>query len=248
MRITTTSASKGVTAIFVALLASLVAHSPRAFAQTKNTQAGSNSEKPNFAPTEQCIDKVIADRLAVKRKRRGSIDRLFVKQARHEFSLGGGYYVSDLFSGTYALSGSYTFHMTESTAVEIGAAYTHANAEVIRAIEDRRGTVLEDDYSTVRFVESLLLWTPVYGKLRLGGSIARFDLHLDLGVGVVDSATSRGAAGVAGLGSKLFIGEAVALRIDLRNHVFRQELLDEKFLVNDLSLMAGFSLFLPFSN
>src|SRR5690606_2018742 len=152
-------------------------------------------------------------------------------------------YASDLFSGTYQLNGSYTFHMTESTAVEIGAAYTHANADVIRAIEDERGMVLDDDYATVRFVESLLLWTPVYGKMRLGGSIVRVDLRLDMGVGVVDSATRRGAAGVAGLGSKVFIGEAFAFRIDLRDHVFRQELLDQKFLVNDLSLTAGFSLF-----
>ncbi len=210
--------------------------------------AHGQKEPIDFGPTEQCIDKAIADRLAVKRKRRGSVDRLVVKQARHEFSFGGGYYVSDLFSGTYALTGSYTYHMTESTAVEIGGAFTHANADVIRAIEDERGTVLEDDYAQVRFVESLLLWTPVYGKLRLGGTIARFDLHLDMGVGVVDSATSRGVAGVAGLGTKLFLGEALALRIDLRNHVFRQELLDEDFLVNDLSITAGLSVFLPFSN
>lgn len=204
--------------------------------------------KIDLGPTEQCIDKAIADRLAVKRKRRGSVDRLFVKQARHEFSLGGGYYVSDLFSGTYTLNGSYTFHMTETTAVEIGGAFTHANADIIRAIEDQRGVVLEDDFGDVRFVESLLLWTPVYGKLRLGGSVVRFDLHIDAGVGVVDSATSRGAAGVGGVGTKFFVGEALALRIDLRNHVFQQELLDENFLVNDLSLTAGLSVFLPFSN
>ena len=215
---------------------------------TSSAQANEEEDAIDFSPTEQCIDKAIANRLAVKRKRRGTVDRLVVKQARHEFSFGGGYYVSDLFSGTYSLVGSYTFHMTESTAVEIGGAFTHANADVIRAIEDERGTVLEDDYAQVRFIESLLLWTPVYGKLRLGGTIARFDLHLDMGVGVVDSATSRGAAGVAGLGSKLFLGEAVALRLDLRNHVFRQELLDENFLVNDLSLTAGLSVFLPFSN
>ncbi len=234
-----TLGSRSIAAVF-ALAACLT--SAEAFAEDAKEAAST------FGPTEQCIDKAIANRLAVKRKRRGTVDRLVVKQARHEFSFGGGYYVSDLFSGTYTLNGSYTFHMTESTAVEIGGAFTHANADVIRAIEDERGTVLEDNYAQVRFVESLLLWTPVYGKLRLGGTIARFDLHIDMGVGVVDSATSRGAAGVAGLGSKLFLGEAVALRVDLRNHVFRQELLDENFLVNDLSLTAGLSVFLPFSN
>jgi outer membrane beta-barrel protein len=217
-------------------------------ADSDSSDAAAAKATTDLAPTEQCIDKAIADRLAVKRKRRGSVERLVVKQARHEFSMGGGYYVSDLFSSTYVLNGSYTFHMTESTAVEIGGAFTHANAEVIRAIEDERGTVLEDNYAKVRFVESLLLWTPVYGKLRIGGTIARFDLHVDAGVGVVDSSTSRGAAGVAGLGSKLFLGEALAFRIDLRNHVFRQELLAESFLVNDLSLTAGLSLFLPFTN
>ena len=65
-----------------------------------------------------CIDQEIADRLAIKRKRRGAVDRLFVKQGRHELSVGGGYYASDLLSGTYLVGGSYTYHMTDETAVE----------------------------------------------------------------------------------------------------------------------------------
>ena len=36
--------------------------------------------------TAMCIDQEIADRLAIKRKRRGAVDRLFVKQRRHEIS------------------------------------------------------------------------------------------------------------------------------------------------------------------
>lgn len=198
--------------------------------------------------TEICIDKEIADRLAVKRKRRGAVDRLFVKQGRHELSAGGGYYASDLLSGTYILTGSYTYHMTDQTAVEFGAAYTHANADVIRALEDDRGELLEETYARMIFGESLLVWSPVYGKLRLGGSIVHFDIHADIGVGVIDSKTSRGAAGVVGFGFKLFIGEAAAFRIDARNRTFRQELLDERFLVNDSAVTASLSLFLPFHN
>jgi outer membrane beta-barrel protein len=200
------------------------------------------------ATTGMCIDQEIADRLAVKRKRRGAVDRLFVKQQRHEMTLSGGYYSSDLFSGTWMVGGSYTFHMTEQTAVEFGGAWTHANADVVRAIEEQRGEVLKDDYSRLLFAESLLVWSPVYGKLRLGGSIVHFDLHVDVGVGVVDSETSRGASGVAGVGMKIFAGNAVAFRIDARDRVFRQELLDERFLVNDAAITAGVSLFLPFGN
>jgi outer membrane beta-barrel protein len=217
--------------------------------KTPKTAAARTEEKTVLERTTgMCIDQEIADRLAIKRKRRGAVDRLFVKQGRHELSIGGGYYASDLLSGTWLVGGSYTFHMTDETAVEFGGAWTHANADIIRALEDGRATVLEDPYARMIFGESLLVWSPVYGKLRLGGSIVHFDLHADIGVGVIDSKTSRGAAGVMGFGIKLFMGQAAAFRIDARNRTFRQELLDERFLVNDTAITASLSLFLPFSN
>ena len=138
--------------------------------------------------------------------------------------------------------------MTDETAVEFAGWWTHANADLIRALEDKRGVVLTETYARMIFAESLLVWSPVYGKLRLGGSIVHFDLHADVGVGVIDSKTSRGAAGVVGFGIRLFAGQAVAFRIDARNRTFRQDLLDERFLVNDVALTAGLSLFLPFHN
>ncbi|HET7501056.1 MAG TPA: outer membrane beta-barrel domain-containing protein [Kofleriaceae bacterium] len=204
--------------------------------------------EPAPGTTAMCIDQEIADRLAIKRKRRGAVDRLFVKQGRHELSAGGGYYASDLLSGTYIVGASYTYHMTDETAVEFAGWWTHANADIIRALEDKRGTVIADTYDREIFAESLLVWSPVYGKLRLGGSIVHFDLHAEAGVGVIDSGTSRGAAGVLGFGMKLFMGQAIAFRIDARNRTFRQELLDERFLVNDSAVTASMSLFLPFHN
>ncbi len=251
-RLVATSGSAALVAAVVTLWGSGAAASPgaqQAAQAAAPTAAAAAAATPSTARvTGVCIDQEIADRLAVKRKRRKVVDRLFVKQARHELSLIGGYYVSDLFSSTYAVGGSYTYHMTENTAVELNASITHADAELVRALEGERDTVVDDDFAQVRFLESLLLWTPVYGKLRLGGSVSRFDIHLDAGVGVVDSQTSRGAAGVGGIGFKLFIGRALAVRIDARDHVFRQELLDERFLVNDLSLTLGLSLFLPLRN
>ena len=221
-----------------------------AYADDKKQVAAKEDEEEKIVPrtTEMCIDQEIADRLAIKRKRRGAVDRLFVKQGRHELTAGGGYYASDLLSGTWITTGSYTYHMTDETAVEFGGAYTHANADIIRALEDKRGVVLTETYARMIFAESLLVWSPVYGKLRLGGSVVHFDLHADIGVGVIDSKTSRGAAGVLGFGMRLFMGKAAAFRIDARNRTFRQELLDERFLVNDSAVTASLSLFLPFSN
>ncbi len=210
--------------------------------------AKKSDAEPEPGSTSMCIDQEIADRLAVKRKRRGAVDRLFVKQHRHEITAGGGYYASDLLSGTYLVGGSYTYHMTDETAVEFAGWWTHANADIIRALEDKRGVVLTDTYARMIFAESLLNWSPVYGKLRLGGTIVHFDLHADIGVGVIDSKTSRGASGVIGFGIRLFMGQAFAFRVDARNRTFRQELLDERFLVNDSAVTASLSVFLPFHN
>ena len=46
---------------------------------------------------QECIDEEAAARLSVKRKRRGRVPRVFVKAQRHELSLLGGWFVSDLF-------------------------------------------------------------------------------------------------------------------------------------------------------
>ncbi len=202
-------------------------------------------EQRNGSLGATCVDKEIADRLAVKRRRRGADPRWFVKAQRHELSATGGYFVSDLFSATYIVGGAYTFHMTEDTAVEASFSVTHADAELARAIEDNRAQVVKDVYSRQLFASSLLLFYPAHGKMRIGGSIVHFDVHFDLGVGVVDSSTSRGAAGVGGVGLKFFMGKAWAFRIDARDHVYRQDLLDAKFLVNDVAVTAGLSLFLP---
>ncbi len=236
-------------ASLIACLVVLAASSARADDDdAKPTKVAKADEAPAPRTTEACIDQEIADRLAIKRKRRGAVDRLFVKQGRHELTAGGGYYASDLLSGTYLVGGSYTYHMTDETAVEFAGWWTHANADVIRALEDKRGVVLTDTYARMIFGESLLVWSPVYGKLRLGGSTVHFDLHADAGVGVIDSKTSRGAAGVVGFGIKLFWGQAVAFRIDARNRTFRQDLLEQRFLVNDAAITAALSLFLPFGN
>jgi hypothetical protein len=114
----------------ITIVAPAVAHA--------DTRTAAKDEPAELRTTEMCIDQEIADRLAIKRKRRGAVDRLFVKQGRHELTAGGGYYASDLLSGTYLVGGSYTFHMTDETAVEFAGWWTHANADVIRALEETR--------------------------------------------------------------------------------------------------------------
>ena len=197
------------------------------------------------ARAQECIDPEAAARLSVKRKRRGRVPRVFVKAQRHELSLLGGWFVSDLFSGSWRAGAAYTYHMTEDAAIEATYLRTTNDAELARAIEDGRAQLIKDLHAPISFASSTLLWYPLHGKLRAGGSVIYFDTHLDLGVGAVDSPTSRGALGIGGLGFKLYWGKAVAIRFDARDYVYRQELLDSKFIVNDVSVTLGLSMFLP---
>ncbi len=181
----------------------LLAASANAAAQDRSTPdaeaTASNGE--GLDGPSMCVDQEIANRLAVKRKRRQNVDRLFVKQARHELSVVGGYYASDLYSATYIVGGAYTYHMTDDVGVEFSGAYTRSNADIIRTLEDDRGVTIEEEADDVIMAEALLVWSPIYGKVRLGGSVMRFDMHFDAGVGVVDADTSRGISGVGGVQS-----------------------------------------------
>jgi outer membrane beta-barrel protein len=195
---------------------------------------------------DACIDENVRADLFAKRKRRDVRDRLFQQTNRHELTILGGYYVSDLFDGTYVLGGSYAYHMTEDLAVEASGAWTRISSAgspelerlfVLLGTRNRRELLFDAD----------LVWDPAHGKLRLGGAIQHFDLYIAAGAGVIDSVLSSDIAGNAALGLKFFLGRAMAFRIDVRNYVYRQQLLARKEWVNDVTATMGFSVFLPVS-
>ena len=57
---------------------------------------------------------------------------------------------------------------------------------------------------------------------------------------MVDSVLSSDIAGNGGFGLKFFLGQAFAFRIDVRDHVFRQQLLAQKMCQRHLDHDAGF--------
>lgn len=198
------------------------------------------------AETGSCIDEEIKADLDAKRRRRGVKDRLYQKTNRHELSLRGGYYVSDAFEGTYVAGGAYTYHLTEEFAVEASGAYTRITSGVGSELE-RKFTVLGSGNRDALLFATNLVFAPIYAKFQSGDAIARFDVLFTAGAGVVDSALSSGVAGNAGIGFVFFAGRAVAFRLDVRDWVYRQQLLARKVLVNDVMVTLGVSVFLPFA-
>jgi outer membrane beta-barrel protein len=193
-----------------------------------------------------CVDPEIKADLEAKRRRRSVKDRLVQKTNRHELGLRGGQYVSDLFDATTVVGAYYAYHLTEDFAVEASGAYTRVTSTGEPELE-RVFSVLGDPNRRAMLFFANLEWAPLHGKLQTGGSLVHFDLYLTAGAGVVDSVLSSGVAGDAGLGFMVFLGRAVALRFEVRDHVYRQQLLTRKMLVNDVAATVGLSVLLPFA-
>jgi outer membrane beta-barrel protein len=201
---------------------------------------------PSQGPDQKdaCIDENIKADLFAKRKMRTTRDRLFQQTNRHELTIQGGYYVSDLFDGTYTYGGAYTYHMTEDLAVEASGNYTRISSSGGPELERTFAVLMNKPRRQLGF-DANLVYVLAHAKMRLGGGISHLDLYVTLGGGVVDSVLSSDLAGNGGMGMKFFIGHAFAIRVDVRDHVFREQLLAEQELVNDLTATLGFSLYLP---
>lgn len=195
----------------------------------------------------QCIDEAIRDELNARRRYRGVRERLFQKAGRHELSVMGGVYSADLLSSHWMVQGAYTFHVTEELGLEASFAYTRADSEIVRIIENDRGITLLREEAPVFVYQAHLLWSIAYGKLRwFGGSITRFDFHLALGGGITDNQSARGLTFSGGLGFKFYLTDWLALRLDVRDQVLQQEVLGESVIVNNVAATLGLSVFFPF--
>jgi outer membrane beta-barrel protein len=193
-----------------------------------------------------CVDEKLKQELIAKKRGRRTDQRDFVKSARHELTLQGGYYVADLLDGTYIVGAAYTYHLSEDVGIEASFGFSQFRSSVASRLEQDHGVTVLPKVDRVYLAFTDLVWAPIHGKMRLfADSIVHFDIHGAVGVGVIDNATSLGAAGQFGVGIKLLLGKSWALRLDVRDHLYRQQVLQVSQYVQDFSLTMGVSVFVP---
>ena len=193
-----------------------------------------------------CIDEKEKARLIAKKRGRRASEREFVKQARHELTFQGGYYVSDLLDGTFVVGGAYTYHITEDIGVEASFGWSRVRSSIAQRLEQDRAVTVLPKEDRVFLIFTDLVWSPIHGKFRLfADSIVHFDIYGAAGVGVIDNSTSFGAAGQLGLGARVWLSPSWAIRLDVRDQLYRQQILSNNQFVQDISLTLGVSVFLP---
>lgn len=195
--------------------------------------------------TAVCLDEEVRADLDAKRRRRSVKERLVQTTNRHELVVRGGHYVSDLFDATWMAGAAYSYHLTEDFAVEASAGWTRIETAAGAQLE-RRFALLEGRERRALLFASNLVYAPIHAKLQAGATLVHFDVAFTAGAGVVDSALSSGIAGNAGIGFSFFVGRAMTVRLDIRDYVYRQQLLSEKLLVNDVAATLGIGVLFPF--
>lgn len=202
----------------------------------------------------QCVDEALKQQLIGERAYRGVVPRLIKKALRHELSVLGGWYAGDIADGAPLYGGAYTFHFTEDLALEASYLRTRQSFALLEAIDQRQQgliDIVEAEDNPIQLFLGHLVWSLAYGKVRwMGGAIGRYDFSVALGGGATVEPGDLGVTGSAGFGFKFYFNEWLALRLDARDIIHSQQRvqLGVDRVVNDITVMGGLSLFIPFSS
>jgi outer membrane beta-barrel protein len=202
----------------------------------------------------QCVDEALKQQLIGQRAYRGVVPRLIKKALRHEISPMAGWYAGDVSDGAFIWGGAYTFHFTEDLGLEASYLRTRQHYALLEAINQRQQSlirIVESEDNPIQFFLGNLVWSLAYGKVRwLGGAIGRFDFDIALGGGATVEPGDLGLTGAFGFGMKFYFTEWLALRLDTKDIVHNQQRvqLGVDKVVNDITVLGGLSLFIPFSS
>ncbi len=210
---------------------------------------GETPTKPAAAATEQPAE--IQDRIkAVPRK-------AVLKQKRFELAAFFTLSLNDAFWQHLATSGSVIFYPHDSFAVGAGVDWIYAhvatsNLDVVRqsltAVPPLPGLPMQ---STWLLTHVDLYWIPIHGKLSLfNRSIVHFDLYGTAGIGFATAFGERQPVVInAGVGQRLFVSDWLAIRLEVRDHLFNDNLdvngQARSDVQNYVMMQLGASFFIP---
>lgn len=193
-----------------------------------------------FAQGSGVMDKYLDKYWGEKREVKVIQKRLYQKDGRNELGLFGGFIPNDAFTQYYPIGLRYNYYFTEDIGIEVNGSYMFSNQTDLT-------DWLASKYLTGKEVDSHVpqtyvwnaavegLWSPVHGKLGIFTStLAHFDMHISLGVGVVGSNLKTLEAGLVtdtqvhtvdvtgkvGLGLRLYILDWLTIRVEYRQYFF----------------------------
>ena len=214
----------------------------------------SNAESDNDADSEAGEDEESAESAlhglaclegdATGGRRKGVQRRDFLKKHRFELSGLGGFYASDALSSTYSYGGAVAFYPSEDFGMEFLLTRSPMQFRLEQSF-----TAFDQQ---MHFVPSVawqgivsLLWSPIHAKFKFSDTtILHGDLFAVVGAGRTADASVLGLTWEAGAGAKIYFNRFLSFRLDLRDFLLPQEVLGRGRITNNVTILAGLSLWL----
>jgi outer membrane beta-barrel protein len=177
-------------------------------------------------------------------RRKGVQRRDFLKKHRFELSGLGGFYASDALSSTYSYGGAVAFYPSEDFGLEFLLTRTPMQFRL-----EQPFTAFDQQ---THFTPSIawqgigsLLWSPIHAKFKFSDTtIIHGDLFAVVGAGRTGDPSVLGLTWEAGVGAKLYFNRFFSFRLDLRDFLLPQEVLGRGRITNNVTVLAGLSLWL----
>ena len=178
-------------------------------------------------------------------RRKGVQRRDFLKRHRVELSGIGGFYASDTLSSTYSYGGALSFYPSEDFGLEVMVTRSPVR---FRLEEPFNAFDREQHFAGGTAWQGIasMLWSPIHAKLRFSDdNIVHGDIFLAAGAGRTMHESVQGLTWAVGGGIKLYLSRFVTMRVDLRDFLLPQEVLGRGRITNNVTLLAGVSLWMP---
>jgi len=177
-------------------------------------------------------------------RRKGVQRRDFLKRHRFELAAVGGWYASDVLSSTYDYGGALAFFPSEDFGLEVLVTRSPIR---YRLEEPFSSFDLEHHFQGGVAWQGIfsLLWSPIHAKLKFSDTnIVHGDLFAVAGAGRTFHESVLGLTWEAGAGLKLYLSRFVTFRLDVRDFLLPQEVLGRGRITNNVTILAGISLWL----
>jgi outer membrane beta-barrel protein len=177
-------------------------------------------------------------------RRKGVQGRDFLKRHRFELSGVGGFYASDALSSTYSYGGALAFYPSEDFGLEV--LVTRSPVQ-FRLEEPFNAFTKEEHFIAGNAWQAIasMLWSPIHAKFKFSEqTIIHGDVFAVAGAGRTFDASVMGLTWEAGAGFKLYLAKYVAFRFDVRDFLLPQEVLGRGRITNNVTALAGFSVWL----
>jgi outer membrane beta-barrel protein len=166
------------------------------------------------------------------------------KYPSNDFEIGlfGGSYSSQNFGTSFNWGARLGYDVTEDFFVEATYGRTKVTDKAFRQILP--GGIFTAEQEKLKYYDLSLGWNFLPGEIFVGKNWAKAStMYAIAGIGSTSFDSQRMQTWNFGMGAKLFLADWVALRADVRDHIFTLDLLGKRSATQNPELSLGFSFF-----